>query len=56
MQDEIIELYKNKGYTPEQVIKDLTGLLGVAILSLKETKAYYTSERLDVDVTVTVHK
>jgi hypothetical protein len=53
MEQEIIELYKNAGYTPKQVIKDLSMILGCAILAANTTSAIvYTSDRMDVNVEV----
>tara|TARA_R110000744_G_scaffold3536_2_gene13387 strand:+ start:1983 stop:2156 length:174 start_codon:yes stop_codon:yes gene_type:complete len=54
MDDEVIELYRNAGFTPEQTIKSLAGLLGAAILSMKldVNNAEYENDLFMVDVRV----
>jgi hypothetical protein len=52
MEEEIINLYKDNGYTPEQVIKELTGLLGFAILTHREKEAHYNDRGMSITVMV----
>jgi len=53
MEQDIIELYRNAGYTPEQVIKDLSMMLGCAILSAStDTVVSYTSDSMDMKIEV----
>ena len=48
MENEIIELYRNAGYTPEQVIKELAMILGCAMLSANKPSIEYLSDRITV--------
>lgn len=52
MREKIILMYETAGYTPEKVIRDLATLLGAAILSNDENYLHYTSDMMNVDVTV----
>ncbi len=53
MDDEIVNLFRNAGYTPEQTITSLIGLVGAAILALGEDTAEYSNDGFDVKVIVT---
>lgn len=52
MENEIIELYRNAGYTPEQTIKELCMILGCAMLSANKPNVEYLSDRMTVEVKV----
>ena len=52
MENEIIELYRNAGYTPEQIIKELCMILGCAMLSDNKLNVEYLSNQIEVAVTV----
>lgn len=52
MDKEIIELYKNAGYKPEQMITSLIGLVGASLLSYKQDTADYSNDAFDVSVKV----
>lgn len=53
VEEEIIALYKCAGYKPGDVIKELSGLLGAAILSYKEDTAEYSNDKFKVSIKVT---
>ena len=52
MEEEIIALYKTNGYKPKEVINELTGLLGAAILSYKQDTVKYSNDKYDVNIQV----
>ena len=54
MQEEIVNAYRNAGYTPEQTIESLIGIVGAAILSLNKTTntASYSNHLFSVEVQV----
>jgi hypothetical protein len=52
MEEEIIALYKCAGYKPKEIINELTGLLGAAILSYKQDTVEYSNEKFDVNIQV----
>lgn len=54
MEEEIIKLYRAGGYTPEDTVKELIGLIGAAILSLPNEidTAYYSNDKFTVKVEV----
>ena len=51
--DEIVSLFRNAGYTPEQTITSLMGLVGASILSIGSDVADYSNDSFDVKVIVT---
>ena len=52
MENEIVELYRNAGYTPEQIIKELAMILGCAMLSDNKPTVEYFSDKMDVKIKV----
>lgn len=52
MENEIIELYRNAGYTPEQTIKELAMILGCAMLSDNKPSVEYLSNKMSVNISV----
>jgi hypothetical protein len=53
MEKAVMELYRSAGYTPKQVIKDLSRILGGAILAADTTTAIaYTSDKMDMNIEV----
>ena len=52
MENKIVELYKNAGYTPEQVVSELCLILGCAILSSGNKSTEYKSKLMNVSVKV----
>ena len=52
MEEEIIALYKTNDYKPKEVINELAGLLGAAILSYKQGNVEYSNDKYNVNIQV----
>tara|TARA_R110001606_G_scaffold396567_2_gene570925 strand:- start:92 stop:265 length:174 start_codon:yes stop_codon:yes gene_type:complete len=52
MENEIIEFYRNAGYTPEQTIKELCMILGCSMLTANKLDVEYLSSKIEVKVSV----
>lgn len=52
MENEIVELYRSAGYTPEQTIKELCMILGCSMLAANKPDVEYISNKLEVKVSV----
>ncbi len=52
MEEEIIALYRTHGYKPKEMINELTGLLGAAILSYKQDTVEYSNDKFNVNIQV----
>lgn len=52
MEEEIIAMYRTQGYKPKEMINELIGLLGAAMLSYKQDTAEYSNDKFDVNIQV----
>lgn len=52
MENEIVELYRKAGYTPEQTIKELCMILGCSMLAANKINVEYLSNKIEVTVSV----
>lgn len=53
IEEDVINMYKTTGYSPDDVIKSLLQVLGCAILANGKGDAHYISDKLEVKVVVT---
>tara|TARA_R110002020_G_scaffold89901_1_gene219381 strand:+ start:29 stop:220 length:192 start_codon:yes stop_codon:yes gene_type:complete len=52
MEEEIIALFKAHGYKFKEMINELTGLLGAAILSYNQDTVEYSNDKFDMNIQV----
>ena len=53
---QIIKVYMDAGYKPQQVIKSLAGILGAACLTATVSSAKYSSDNFSVKIEVEEHE
>ena len=52
MENEIFELYRNAGYTPEQAIEELCMIVGFSMLAVNQLDIEYLNNKIEVKVSV----